>query len=129
MTQRRPTLLLAATVVLAGATNMPAEAQGPSPANSGPSCAPKVLLLQKPTTPGALQQTIRPIEASPACVDPDGDALHVREISAPSNGAAARLEGDAVQISNLQAGPTTFFYTVSDGHGLAVRGVFTIVVR
>lgn len=50
--------------------------------------------------------------------DPDGDALTIVEVGAPSNGAVATVDGGAIRVSNLPTGGvTTFTYSITDGHG------------
>lgn len=53
------------------------------------------------------------------CTDPDtGDVLTITDVTQPTNGATATINGNNIQVSNLPAGQSTFVpFSISDNHG------------
>ena len=61
--------------------------------------------------------------------DPDGDALSLTSVSSPSHGAAAISSGKvSYSPARGYAGPDSFTYVVSDGHGGTATGTVTVTV-
>lgn len=59
--------------------------------------------------------------------DPDGDTLTIQSVSTPTNGATAVISGTQIILSNIEAGTTTFAYTISDGRGGSATATVTYV--
>ncbi len=59
--------------------------------------------------------------------DPDGDTLTIQSVSTPTNGATAVISGTQIILSNIEAGTTTFTYTISDGRGGSATATVTYV--
>jgi hypothetical protein len=62
--------------------------------------------------------------------DPDGDALTVTSVSAPSHGTAAVVDGRQVTYTPAAnfAGSDTFAYTIADGRGGTATATMTVMI-
>ncbi|MGR4865072.1 Ig-like domain-containing protein [Caulobacter sp. LARHSG274] len=99
----------------------------PPPANQAPSCANKSMNIGAIPNGGVgVSLIVQPITVSPACTDPDGDALTLVSVTGFTNAATGTVSGANATISNVKAPGTTFTYTVSDGHGHTIYPTFTI---
>ncbi|MGE5566052.1 MAG: Ig-like domain-containing protein, partial [Parcubacteria group bacterium] len=58
--------------------------------------------------------------------DPEGDALTITAVSAPSHGTATIVGGTAITYSRTSSGTDSFTYTISDGHGHTTTATVTV---
>ncbi|KQY28299.1 hypothetical protein ASD21_15950 [Caulobacter sp. Root1455] len=100
----------------------------PPATNQAPTCANRSINIGSIPNGGAgVSLTLQPITLSPACTDPDGDALTLVSLTGFTNAATGTLSGANATINNVRAPGASFTYAVSDGHGHTIYPTFTII--